>query len=135
MTLDGSGNFSQGKTNAYRANVDMPPLPAGQTPRQYCQDLEHIQGTRLQQDVNLLRAAPSPVPGQADSLFTYLALRLRQSFGNLKCGGYGMADDVSTTRNTAGAVVAACFASPAAPVTSGPGNPAAGTRSCPARRA
>lgn len=98
MTLDGNGNLSPAKTNAYRSLVDMPPLPAGQSPRRYCQDLEQVQGTRLQQDVNLLRSAPSPAPAEAGNLFTFLALRLRQSFGNLKCGRYGLANDVSPPR-------------------------------------
>lgn len=134
MTTGGNGNFSPAKTNAYRSLVDMPSLPAGESPRRYCQDLEQVQGSRLQQDVNLLRPAPSPAAAKADSLFTFLSMRLQQSFGNLGCGRYGLANDVSTTANGGGTVVAACFARRAAPVTSGPGNPAAGLTACPPRR-
>ena len=60
MTVDENGNFSTDKTNTYRSLVDMPMLPAGQSPAAYCSDMEQIQGKRLQQDVNLLLNAPSP---------------------------------------------------------------------------
>ena len=54
MTLDNDGNFNTDKTDAYRSSVDMAPLPAGESPGEYCSDLEQIQGSRLQEDVNLL---------------------------------------------------------------------------------
>ena len=132
MTLDSYANFNAGKTDAFRANVDMSPLPAGESPRQYCADLEQIQGGRLQQDVNLLMKAPSPTPATADNLFTFMALRLKNSFVNLDCAAYGQRNDVSTTVDGAGVVVGACFARPAAPLTPGPGNPMASRKTCPA---
>jgi hypothetical protein len=135
MTLDGNGNQSTDKTNTYRSLMDMPSLPAGETPGQYCSDMENIQGKRLQQDVNLLIGAPSPMPAAADNLFTFMAMRLQQSFGNLNCGDHGVTNNVSTTANGAGTVVAACFARQAAPVTNGPGNPMAGKKRCPATTA
>lgn len=132
MTLDNNGQFSTDKTNTYRSLVDMPPLPAGQSPRAYCSDMERIQGSRLQQDVNLLTQNPGPAPDAADNLFTFLAMRLQQSFGNLNCGSFGLQNDLSTTVDGNGVVVGACFAIQAAPITSGPGNPMAGTATCPA---
>ena len=132
MTLDNNGQFSTDKTNTYRSLVDMPPLPAGESPRTYCVDMERIQGARLQQDVNLLTANPGPAPAAADNLFTFLAMRLQQSFTNLNCASHGLQNDVSTTVDANGVVVAACFLRQVAPVTSGSGNPTAGMTTCPA---
>ena len=132
MTLDNYGNFNTDKTDAYRSNVDMSPLPAGESPGQYCADLEQIQGARLQEDVNLLIKARSPAPDAADNLFTFMAMRLQQSFVNLDCAAFGQTNDVSTTVNGAGVVVAACFVNQVAPLTPGAGNPMAGRKTCPA---
>ncbi|HTU76608.1 MAG TPA: hypothetical protein VMG38_24070 [Trebonia sp.] len=132
MTVDNNGNFSTDKTNTYRSLVDMPALPVGQSPAAYCRDMEKVQGTRLQQDVNLLIKGPSPDTGAADNLFTFMAMRLQQSFDNLNCGSFGQANDVTTTTDPNGVVVAACFAAQVRPLTRGRGNPMAGTRTCPA---
>ena len=132
MTVDENGNFSTDKTNTYRSLVDMPMLPAGQSPAAYCSDMEQIQGKRLQQDVNLLLNAPSPDTGAADNLFTFMAMRLQQSFMNLNCDNFGQQNDVSFSSDANGVVVAACFVRQFAPVTRGPGNPMAGQRQCPA---
>jgi len=132
MTLDNNGNFSTDKTNTYRSIMDMPALPVGESPDAYCMDMEQIQGKRIQQDVNLLMNAPSPMPAAADNLFTFLAMRLQQSFMNLNCGNFGLANDVSTTTNSNGVVVAACFIFHAAAITAGPGNPTGGLMVCPA---
>ena len=135
MTLDGNGNFSTDKTNTYRSLVDMPPLPAGQSPTAYCTDMEQIQTTRIQQDFNLLTKNPGPAPDAASNLFNFLAMRLQQSFQNLNCGSLGLQNDVSTTTDGNGVVVAACFTNPVAPTTPGAGNPMAGTTTCPATTA
>jgi hypothetical protein len=132
MTVDNHGSFNTGKTDAYRSLVGMAPLPAGEPPTAYCTDIEQIQGTRLQEDVNLLIKGPSPAPDEADNLFTFMAMRLQQSFVNLGCATFGQTNDVSTTMNKAGVVVAACFAQQVAPLTQGTGNPMAGRKKCPA---
>ncbi len=132
ITLDNDGNFSTDKTDAYRSIVDMAPLPAGESPSEYCSDLEQIQGSRLQEDVNLLIKGQSPAPDEANNLFTFMAIRLKQSFVNLHCAAFGQANDVSTTVNGAGVVVAACFVNQVAPLTPGAGNPMAGRKTCPA---
>ena len=135
VTLDRFGNYDAVKADTLRSIVDMAPLPAGQTPGAYCTELEQAQGSRLQQDVNLLFGASSPQPDAADNLFTFLAMRLDQSFNRLGCGSLGVANDVSISVNGAGVAVAACFANPVAPVTTGPGNPMANKRTCPATAA
>ena len=135
MTLDNNGNASPDKTNAYRSIVDMLALPAGETPAEYCGDMESIQGARLQQDVNLLIGGPSPLPGAASNLFTFLAMRLQQSFGNLNCQNFGLQNDVSTTVDGNGIVVAACFRQQVNAVTAGAGNPTFGMTVCPATTA
>jgi hypothetical protein len=132
MTVDGNGNASRAKTNSYRAIMDMPALPAGQSGRAYCADMENIQARRLQQDVNLLIGAPSPATGTGSNLFTFLAARLQGAFGNLNCGSFGVQNQVSTTADGNGVAVAACFTRQVAPVTAGAGNPTAGMTTCPA---
>jgi hypothetical protein len=132
MTVDNNGNFNTDKTNTYRSIVDMPSLPVGESPRAYCSDMEQIQGKRLQQDVNLLIHTPGPLPAAADNLFTFMAMRLQQSFMNLNCSSFGMVNDVSTTLNSKGVVVAACFRHYFGPVTTGLGNPMARLAVCPA---
>jgi hypothetical protein len=135
MTLDNNGNQSTDKTNTYRSIVDMLALPAGESPAEYCGDMESIQGTRIQQDVNLLINGPSPMPAAASNLFTFLAMRLQQSFTNLNCQNFGLQNDVSTTVDGNGVVVAACFRQQVNAVTAGAGNPTKGMTVCPATTA
>ena len=96
--------------------------------------MDQIQGKRLQQDVNLLLNAPSPsTRPPRDNLFTFMAMRLQQSFVNLNCGNFGQQNDVSFSSDGNGVVVAACFVRQFAPSSKGgPGNPMAGQRQCPA---
>jgi hypothetical protein len=125
MTLDGNGNFSTQKTNLYRQGVDQPLLPAGESPQQYCSDMDRIQGTRLQQDVNLLIGGPSPDPAAASNLFTFVVMRLQQSFGNLNCQNFHLTNPVSTLGTDANGVVdAVVFAQTVRATTPGAGNPA-----------
>jgi hypothetical protein len=134
MTLDGNGNFNTDKTNTYRSLVDQLPN-TGESPAEYCGDMESIQGTRLQQDVNLLINQGGPVPAAASNLFTFLAMRLQQSFVNLNCQNFGLQNDVSTTADGNGVVVAACFLQQVNAVTAGAGNPTKGMTVCPATMA
>jgi len=135
MVLDNNGNASTDKTNTYRSIVDMAPLPAGESPAEYCGDMESIQGVRLQQDVNLLIGQASPAADMASNLFNFLAMRLQQSFVNLNCQNFGLQNDVSTTVDGNGVVVAACFLQQVNAVTAGAGNPTAGMKVCPATTA
>ncbi|MBR7827075.1 hypothetical protein KDK95_12225 [Actinospica sp. MGRD01-02] len=120
-----NGAFSSQKTNLYRAGVDQSALPAGVSPAVYCGDMDSIQSARLQQDVNLLINQTSPSAAAASNLFTFLAMRLQQSFGNLNCQNFGLANPVSSlATNGAGVVVGAVFAQQTNAVTAGAGNPA-----------
>ncbi|HET9172219.1 MAG TPA: hypothetical protein VFN97_22520 [Actinospica sp.] len=124
MTLV-NGNFSQQKTNMYRAGVDQSQLPAGTTPAVYCGDMDSIQSVRLQQDVNLLINQTTPSAAAASNLFTFLAMRLQQSFTNLNCQNFGLTNPVSSlATNGNGVVVGAVFAQQVNAVTAGAGNPA-----------
>ena len=106
-----NGNFSTTKTNLYRAGVDQAALPAGQTPKAYCQDMDSIQSARLQLDLARFSAQPSPDTGAATTLLTFLAQRLQASFVNLNCASFGLTNPVSSeTTNSAGAVSSVTFA-------------------------
>jgi hypothetical protein len=59
-------------------------------------------------------------------------MRLQQSFTNLNCGEFGQANDVSTTVDGNGVVVASCFVHQVRAITSGPGDPTTGMTNCPA---
>jgi hypothetical protein len=110
MTMIG-GASSTTKTNLYRAGVDQPPLPAGQTPRRYCREMDTIQIARLRLDQSTFSNAASPDPAAATNLFTFLANRLSGSFQNLGCARFGLTDPVSSESvDDAGAVAAVTFA-------------------------
>jgi hypothetical protein len=112
MTLLG-GVWSTTKTNLYRAGVDQPALPAGQTPKVYCRDLSAIQAARLQLDAHRFAAAPSPDPAAATNLLAFLGDRLHTSFTELGCGAFGPGNPVSSEKiDSAGAVTAVVFARP-----------------------
>jgi hypothetical protein len=124
--------FSTAKTNLYRAGVDQPALPAGQTPAAYCRDMDTIQASRLQKDMELLTAQSSPMPAEADSLFTFLGMRLQQSFGNLKCENFGLTNPVAKLTTKGDVVVGVTFAGADAPGgPGGPGGPGAPGTPCP----
>ena len=106
-----NGAFSTTKTNLYRAGVDQPTLPTGQTPKVYCQDMDTIQTARLELDQARFTAGPSPDTGAATNLLTFLAQRLQASFVNLNCASFGLTNPVSSeVTNSAGAVSSVTFA-------------------------
>ena len=110
MTLDGVTQSTR-KTNLYRAGVDQAALPAGQRPAAYCRDMDTIQTARLERDRARFAAAPSPDPGSAGSLLTFLAGRLQGSFVNLGCAGYGLTNPISSEQTDGdGVLVAFTFA-------------------------
>jgi hypothetical protein len=116
---------SNGKTNLYRAGVDQPALPAGQTAATYCGDMDSIQAVRLQQDVNLLIKQTTPSAAAASNLFTFLGMRLQQSFTNLNCQNFGLKNPVTALgTNGQGVIVSVVFAQATNAVTAGAGNPA-----------
>jgi hypothetical protein len=102
-----NGVSSSTKTNLYRAGVDQAALPAGQSPKAYCQDMDSVQTARLKLDRRRFSAAASPDTGAANSLFTFLADRLHGSFSNLGCGAFHLTDPVSSEQTDANGVVTA----------------------------
>jgi hypothetical protein len=80
------GHPSTAKLNLYRQGVDMPAVAnTGGLAATYCQQLVDLAPKRLEQDRKFTRAAASPDPAAANSLFTFLAQRLSGSYGNLGC--------------------------------------------------
>jgi hypothetical protein len=78
------GETSQKKTNLYRAGVDQPSLPAGQSPRAYCAALVQTAPARLQRDRQLFGLAPSPALG-SPNLYRFLEDRFQATLQNLNC--------------------------------------------------
>ncbi|MFL6052851.1 MAG: hypothetical protein ACJ72W_08045 [Actinoallomurus sp.] len=105
-----NNQMSTAKTNLYRAGVDQAPLPAGQTPAAYCRSMTTVQAARLQKDMQMLAAQASPMPAAANSLFTFLGMRLQQSFGNLNCQNFGLANPVTKLTMNGNVVTAVTFA-------------------------
>lgn len=75
------------KLNLYRKGVDQPTVDKASNadPVLYCQDLARIGAGKLALDRTIFTARPSPFPGQANSLFTFLAMRFVTSYGILNC--------------------------------------------------
>ncbi|MGH3794172.1 MAG: hypothetical protein ACRDSP_04720 [Pseudonocardiaceae bacterium] len=84
-----NGKMNVTKTNLYRAGVDQPLLDRGadlaQVATTYCHDLVTVAPPRLALDRQFFIGARSPDPAAANSLFTFLAQRLNNSFIELGC--------------------------------------------------
>src|SRR5689334_722075 len=107
------GQFSLGKTNAYRVETDQPRL-AGTTntsrnAARYCQNMVNIHAPRLKQDAAIEAGTASPVPALANNLATFLAARLSGSFGNLNCQNFGLTGPVTLTLDGNGVATDATF--------------------------
>jgi len=111
MVLNNDGSQNDQKTDLYRAGVDQPPL--AQVPgsaAQYCTSLRTLGVTRTKLDRTLTDTTVSPDTGAASNLFTFLAMRLQQSYVNLGCRNLlGMRNPVHLKTNGAGLVVDAAF--------------------------
>ncbi|MBS2961644.1 hypothetical protein KGA66_01200 [Actinocrinis puniceicyclus] len=111
MVLDGNGAQDDQKTDLYRAGVDQPAL--AQVPgsaAQYCEQLRTIGVTRTKMDHSLTDTTVSPDTGAASNLFTFLAMRLQQSYVNLGCARLlNMRNPVHLKVNGNGLVVDAAF--------------------------
>jgi hypothetical protein len=99
------------KTNLYRSEVGQDPVSSANnrydSPANYCQNMVNVQTPFLAANQGRLAAAPTPVPGTGDNLFTFMANRLSMSFTNLNCQNYGLTDPVTVTLNQDGAATAA----------------------------
>jgi len=75
------------KADQYRAGVDMTPTGAADPGdgAAYCRNLAAVAPARLAADRAFTRAAPSPDPAAATTLFGFLTQRLTASWQNLGC--------------------------------------------------
>jgi hypothetical protein len=107
------GQFSLGKTNAYRVETDQPRLAAttntSRNAARYCQNMINIATSRLKLDAAMETGTASPVPALGNNLATFLAARLSGSFGNLNCQNFGLTDPVTLTTDANGVATAATF--------------------------
>ena len=107
------GQFSLGKTNAYRMETDQPRLARNtnldRNAAQYCQNMINIATPRLKLDAQFETDTASPVPDLGDNLADFLAARLSGSFDNLNCKNYGLTDPVTLTTNDDGVATGATF--------------------------
>ena len=133
------GQFSVGKTNAYRAETDQRPLAfntnTSRNAAMYCQNMVNIQTARLKLDAPMETGTASPVPALGNDLANFLAARLSASFGNLNCANFGLTNPVTLTTDANGVATGATFntAQQAAKVTAtttgaNAGNPGGGAR-------
>jgi hypothetical protein len=108
-----AGQFSLGKTNAFRMMNDQPPLPRStdkeQNAAQYCQNMLNIQVARLQLDAAKEAAFASPVPDVGNNLATFMGARLAGSFDNMSCGNFGLTNPVTVTTDGNGVATAVSF--------------------------
>src|SRR5258705_3624530 len=78
------GQFSIGKTNAYRIETDQRPLAfntnTSQNAATYCQNMVNIQAPRLKLDAAMETGTASPVPALGNNLANFLAARLSGPF-------------------------------------------------------
>ncbi len=107
------GQFSLGKTNAYRMETDQPRLAANtntsQNAARYCQNMVNIQAPRLKLDAAMETGTASPVPALGNNLANFLAARLSGSFGNLNCQNFGLTNPVTLTVDGNGVATGATF--------------------------
>jgi hypothetical protein len=107
------GQFSLGKTNAYRVETDQPRLAfttnTSRNAARYCQNMVNVQAPRLKLDAAMETGTKSPVPALGNNLATFLAARLSGSFGNLNCQNFGLTDPVTLTTDANGVATGATF--------------------------
>lgn len=103
-----NGQFSIGKTNAYRMLTDQPLLPSttntAKNAALYCQQMVNIAPARLQVDLGMEANFQTPVPTLGNNLATFMGARLSASFMNLNCANFGLKNPVMLTLNGAVAV-------------------------------
>jgi hypothetical protein len=116
------GRASVAKTNLYRAGVNQSALTSGTgVGASYCRDLVTIAPPRLIRDRRLLQAAPSPDPAAAQTLYGFLAQRLRASYDLLGCTNLlHRRNPIHLEVDNRGAVVDATTVDPAAPAAPSP---------------
>jgi hypothetical protein len=107
------GAYSQQKTDLDRAGAGEPLAETSQradTPAGFCANLLNIATAFIAANEGRFAAFASPVPAQADNLFTFLASRVSGSYARLGCARFGLADTVKLTVNGSGTVTGAALA-------------------------
>jgi hypothetical protein len=111
MVLDRGGSWDAAKTDLYRSEIGQAPVDsqtdASSSPQMYCQNMVNIQTPFIAANEKIFAAWPSPVPTVGDTLYTFLANRLAQSFNNLNCANFGLHQTVTVVTNGAGAATQA----------------------------
>jgi hypothetical protein len=107
------GQFSLGKTNAYRMETDQPLLARNtnldRNAAQYCQNMINIATPRLKLDAAMETGTASPVPALGNNLTNFLAARLSGSFDNLNCKNYGLTNPITLTTDNNGVATGATY--------------------------
>jgi hypothetical protein len=109
------GKLDIRKTNAYRVGVDQPTirnLREADTAT-YCTNLLNVGMPRLQANMQAFQNQPSPDPGAANNLFTFLASRLAATLSadGINCVGLlKIQNPITLTTGADGVVTAATFA-------------------------
>jgi hypothetical protein len=111
MVQGAAASTDVAKTDLYRAEIGEAPVDgqtdASSSPAMFCQNLVNIQTPFLAANQAALTAAPSPVPTVGDSLYTFMANRLLQSFDNLGCQSFGLTNPVQVVTDGTGAATGA----------------------------
>jgi len=107
------GQFSIGKTNAFRMLVDQPLLSRNanttQMAAEYCQEMVDTAPTKLQLDQAMETNFTTPVPATGNNLATFMGARLSASFQNLGCQTFGLTDPVTVTVDGNGVATAVTY--------------------------
>jgi hypothetical protein len=109
--VDGADSLA--KVNLYRRGVNMPEARSASEadPSEYCANLRAIHPARLAEDKPFFVVKPSPFPLQADSLFTFMAMRYVTTYSELGCESLLKKPvNVTLTTSAAGVVTGAAFA-------------------------
>jgi hypothetical protein len=105
------GSMDAPKTDLYRAEIGEAPVDgqtdASSSPAMFCQNLVNIQAPFIAANESMLAAAPSPVPAVGDTLYTFMANRLLQSFDNLGCKSFGLFNPVRVSLDSLGGATTA----------------------------
>jgi hypothetical protein len=108
-----NGQFSIGKTNAYRMLTDQPLLPSTtnktMNAAEYCREMVDLAPSRLQADLGAEVGFQTPVPALGNNLATFMGARLSASFMNLNCADFGLKNPVKLVVNGAGVAVAVSY--------------------------
>jgi hypothetical protein len=115
MALNADGTTNLAKVNAYRRGVDQRQAQyAGQADTaRYCRNLLRTAPRRMLTNEGALLASPTPVPGAADSLYTFMAQRFAGTYELLHCSSLTeIPDPVSVTLDSNGVATSATITWP-----------------------